>query len=84
MNKLIKENRTFLVLLFIVVAIRLVNINMPILEGTAVRQIQTAMIARNLYTSGFNFLYPQVDFFGSDPGYFILEFPLLNFIISGW
>ena len=82
MNKLIKENRTFLVLLFIVVAIRLVNINMPILEGTAVRQIQTAMIARNLYTSGFNFLYPQVDFFGSDPGYFILEFPLLNFIVA--
>jgi len=82
MNKFIKENKTFLILLFIVVAIRLVNINMPILEGTATRQIQTAMIAKNLYTNGFNLFYPQVDFLGTGPGYFVEEFPLLNFIVA--
>jgi 4-amino-4-deoxy-L-arabinose transferase-like glycosyltransferase len=77
-----KENKTFLVLLFIVVAIRLVNINMPILEGTATRQVQTAMIARNLYTNGFNLFYPQVDFLGPGSGYLVLEFPLLNLIAA--
>ncbi len=82
MNKFFRENKKFLILLFIVVAIRLVNINMPILEGTATRQIQTAMIARNLYTNGFNFLYPQVDFLGPGPGYLVLEFPLLNLIAA--
>jgi hypothetical protein len=82
MKKLFKENKTFLVLLFIVVAIRLVNINMPILEGTATRQVQTAMIAKNFYINGFNLLYPQVDFLGPGPGYLVLEFPLLNLIAA--
>lgn len=82
MKKLFKENKVFLVLLFFSVAIRLVNINMPILEGTATRQVQTAMIARNLYINGFNFLYPQVDFLGPGPGYLVLEFPLLNIIAA--
>ena len=82
MNKFFKENKVFLVLLLIAVAIRLVNINIPILEGTATRQIQTAMIARNFYLNGFNFLYPQVDFLGPGPGYVILEFPLLNLIAA--
>ncbi|MAF20098.1 MAG: hypothetical protein CMI55_00255 [Parcubacteria group bacterium] len=82
MNKFFKENKVFLVLLFLSVAIRLVNINMPILEGTATRQIQTAMIARNFYTNGFNFFYPQVDFLGPGPGYLVLEFPLMNLIAA--
>lgn len=42
------------------------------------RQIQTAMIARNFYREGFNILYPKMDFFGYAPGYVVLEFPLLN------
>jgi len=82
MKKFFKENKTFLILLFIVVAIRLVNINMPILEGTATRQVQTAMIAKNFYINGFNLLYPQVDFLGPGPGYLVLEFPLLNLIAA--
>ena len=82
MNKFFSENKVFMVILFVSVAIRLVNINMPILEGTATRQIQTAMIAKNFYINGFNFLYPQVDFLGSGPGYLVLEFPLLNLIAA--
>jgi len=82
MKKFFKENKTFLILLFIVVAVRLVNINMPILEGTATRQVQTAMIAKNLYANGFNLFYPQVDFLGPGPGYLVLEFPLMNLIAA--
>lgn len=82
MNKFFKENKVFLVLLLIVVVLRLVNINIPILEGTATRQVQTAMIARNFYINGFNLLYPQVDFLGPGPGYLVLEFPLLNLIAA--
>ena len=82
MNMFFRENKAFMIILFISVAIRLVNINIPILEGTATRQIQTAMIAKNLYTNGFNVFYPQVGFLGSGPGYFVEEFPLLNFIAA--
>ena len=82
MSNFFRENKVFLIILFIGVAIRLVNINMPILEGTATRQIQTAMVARNLYTNGFNIFYTQVDFLGPGTGYFVLEFPLLNFIVA--
>tara|TARA_B100000315_G_C14542647_1_gene571672 strand:+ start:59 stop:1537 length:1479 start_codon:yes stop_codon:yes gene_type:complete len=82
MGKFYKENKVFLTLLFISIAIRLVCINIPIIEGTATRQIQTAMIARNFYTNGFSILYPQVDFLGPGPGYLVLEFPLLNLIAA--
>ena len=82
MNKYFRENKTFLILLLVAVAIRLVNINMPILEGTATRQVQTAMIARNFYINGFNLFYPQVDFLGAGHGYFVEEFPLLNLIAA--
>jgi 4-amino-4-deoxy-L-arabinose transferase-like glycosyltransferase len=78
----LSKDKLFWVILFLLVAIRFINISMPILEGTATRQVQTAMIARNLYTGGFNILYPQVDFLGPGPGYMILEFPLYNFMVA--
>ena len=62
----------------VLVAIRLIYITMPILEGTAMRQVQTAMIARNFFKDGINILYPRVDFFGNAIGYLVLEFPLMN------
>ena len=82
MSKFVRENKTFLIILFISVAVRLININMPLLEGTATRQIQTAMVAKNLFTNGFNIFYTQVDFLGPGPGYFVIEFPLLNLIVA--
>ncbi len=78
----LKEKEMLLIILFFSVVIRLVNITMPLLEGTATRQIQTAMIARNFYLNSFNIFYPSVDFLGPGPGYMILEFPLLNAIIA--
>jgi len=73
-----KKEKLFWIILFALVGIRLINITMPILEGTAMRQVQTAMIARNFYREGFNILYPKMDFFGNAPGYVVLEFPMLN------
>lgn len=74
----LKEEKLFWTILIAMIGIRLFNITMPILEGTAMRQVQTAMIARNFYTEGINMLYPKMDFFGSGPGYVVLELPLLN------
>lgn len=76
------DNRAVFLIFALLILIRLINIAMPILEGTATRQIQTAMVARNLYTGGFNILYPRVDFLGPGPGNLILEFPIYNFIIA--
>jgi hypothetical protein len=40
------------------------------------------MIAENLYSSGFNILYPQVKRAGSNPGHVGTEFQLVAFIAS--
>ena len=79
-----KENRsrTVFILFFIIIAIRFINITMPILEGTAMRQAQTASITRNFYKEGINMLYPKADHFGKGPGYLVLEFPLLNVLAA--
>lgn len=77
-----KYKKIVFLIFFLAVAIRFVNITMPILEGTAMRQAQTAMIARNFYKEGINMLYPKADHFGSSAGYLVLEFPLMNTIVS--
>lgn len=76
-----RKNIVLFVFLFIIV-IRFINITMPILEGTAMRQTQTAFIARNFFKDGINILYPKVDHFGNDPGYLVLEFPIMNVLAA--
>lgn len=78
MTEFLRDNRKFVILFLIAVSIRFVNIGMPILEGTATRQTQTAMIARNLYEKGFDVMHPEVDHLGPGTTHLILEFPLLN------
>jgi len=76
----IAENKKKIIILLVfafIIGIRFINITMPILEGTAARQTQTAMMARNFFRYGFDILYPRVDFMGSKPGYMPLEFPIL-------
>lgn len=68
------------VILTMAVLIRLINVNMPILEGTAMRQVQTAMVARNFFRYGIDLLYPMVDHFGNKPGYLVLEFPFIGLL----
>ena len=63
------------------ILIRLINIDLPILEGANTRQIQTASITRNLLANGFDFLHPQVNFL-PEPRYSILEPPLYNTLVA--
>jgi hypothetical protein len=79
MNLIWNKRRTLLLSVFaVIIGIRFINITMPILEGTAMRQVQTAMIARNFFKDGINIFYPRVDHFGNTAGYLVLELPLLN------
>ncbi len=78
----IKKEKTFWILLFALIALRIVNLNLPLLEGTLVRQVQTASIAKNLYRDGFNLLYSHTYFSGNSPSYLVLEFPLFNFLVA--
>ncbi len=78
MSLLIREHRKFIFLFLIAVSIRFINIGMPILEGTATRQVQTAMVARDFYRNGFDIMFPEVDHLGPGKTCLILEFPLLN------
>lgn len=80
MNRYLREHKAFVILFLIAVAIRFINIFMPVLEGTATRQVQTAMIARNFYTHGFDIMHPEVDHLGPGKTCLILEFPLLNLL----
>ncbi|MBN1405027.1 MAG: glycosyltransferase family 39 protein [Candidatus Omnitrophica bacterium] len=78
----IKEEKALWMILLFSVVVRMINITMPLLEGTATRQIRTAMVARNLFLQHFNIFYPSADFLGPGPGYLVLEFPFLNAIIA--
>lgn len=47
------------------------------------RECQTAMIARNLWRDGWSgLLMPRIDWFGNEPGYMLLEFPLYNALVA--
>lgn len=62
--------------------VRMINLTQPLLEGASTRQVETAMIARNFYNHGFKLFYPQVDWFGDDPGYLMQEFYIIPFIAA--
>lgn len=64
------------------IAMRLYAINAPLVESHQVRQAQTAMMARNLYEDNMNIFRTRLDIFGNQPGYIILEFPLMHAIAA--
>jgi hypothetical protein len=70
-------------LLFVLaIGVRLQNLDQPLVEIMETRQIQTADISRNLERHSFNVFMPQVDRFGSEAPYLVLEFPFLNLAAS--
>ncbi len=77
-----KTFRIFLLILILGSAVRLININQPLLEYNATRQVETAMILRNFMNGGFNFLYPEIDDNGKGPAYLMQEFPLITAPLS--
>ena len=56
--------------------LRLVYLRTPLIDYHHWRQVDTAAIARNLHETGFNPLYPEIDW-GGRHGYVESEFPLL-------
>lgn len=69
-------------LLALAIAIRIYNINSPIIGIHSWRQSDTAAIARNFYENDFNLFYPQIDWGGNSPGYCETEFPIYSFIVA--
>ena len=67
----------FLIILF-GLSMRLYGIFNPLTEAWNIRQAQTAMMARNIYFDGINFLPTRLDFFGNSDGSVILEFPVMH------
>ncbi|ODH01705.1 hypothetical protein A4S05_27750 [Nostoc sp. KVJ20] len=69
-------------LLTLAIAIRIYNINSPIIGIHSWRQSDTAAMSRNFYENGFNLFYPQIDWGGNSPGYCETEFPIYSFIVA--
>ena len=76
-----KYRQHTLCIILISVAIRLIGVDQPLLEGAILRQIQTAEISYNLFSDGFDLLHPQIHVL-PEPRYFILEFPIYSSIIA--
>ncbi len=48
--------------------VRVIDINQPFVDGWSYRQSDVAMVARNFYRYGYDFLYPRIDYGGTQPG----------------
>jgi uncharacterized membrane protein len=72
--------------LFLIIAggllLRLYKIGSPILDLYPVRQEQCAMIARNFFKGNLNILDGKVDWYGNLNSRFMLEFPLISYIVA--
>lgn len=63
-------------------ALRLIELQAPLIDGQAWRQADSGAIARNFYQEGYNLLYPRVDWRGATPGYVEMNFPLYSFLVA--
>ena len=63
-------------------ALRLWDLGAPLLEMHSIRQAQTAMFARNIMRDSFKTLSTRIDWEGTRPGYFVLEFPAYEYIVA--
>ena len=70
------------VVLVLALALRLVHVGAPILGVHSWRQADTAAMARNFHENGYRFLYPQVDWGGSGPGYVECELPAFPYAVA--
>ena len=71
------------VVLSLGLAIRLVQIDEPLIDKQAWRQTDTAAVARNYYEEGGELFWPRVDWRGATSGYVEMNFPLYPYLVSG-
>ncbi|MEM8529668.1 MAG: glycosyltransferase family 39 protein [Chloroflexota bacterium] len=62
--------------------IRTYELTAPLLDYHSWRQADTAAIARNFMLNGYQWMYPQVDWGGTTPGFVESEFPLYSFSLA--
>ena len=81
---MLNKNTIYAILIiFVGLLARLVNITQPILEIAGWRQCYTASIARNFYYNGMSIFYPQVSYGGNTAGYIGgAEFNLYPFTVA--
>lgn len=77
-----RRNWILLALLLAASGVRLFRVDQPFIDPWSWRQSDVAAIARNYYTNGFRFAYPQIDWAGDAAGYVGTEFPVLPFIAA--
>lgn len=70
------------IIILIALAIRLYNINSPIIGYHSWRQADTAAIARNFHEHGYHLLYPQIDWGGNSDGYVETEFQIYPYAVA--
>lgn len=66
--------------IFISFVIRLINIDMPVIDAHSWRQADGYAMARNFYEISPNIFYPRIDHAGNLSGIMGSEFPLLNYL----
>ena len=86
-NKTYSRSAVFLVFL-LAFFVRLYHLNIPFVEpyNNMTRQAVGAMIAKNFYSHGFRFLYPEIDMNGNGYSLFDAEMPVYAYLsaIAYW
>lgn len=70
------------IIIILAALLRLINIGQPLLEGSATRQIFSAMVAKYFYQEQMNMLYPRLFIKGVEPFYAALEIQLAPFLAA--
>ncbi len=75
--------KIFWIIIVLSILIRVINIGMPLLEGSATRQIYSAMVAKYFYQEGkMNILYPKIPIKGDKPFYQALEIQFTPYLAA--
>ncbi len=79
-----KHKKIFWVIIILCILIRLINIQMPLLEGAATRQAANAMVATSFYEERYNIFFPRIHVNGLTPYYYALEIHFIPFIVASF
>jgi 4-amino-4-deoxy-L-arabinose transferase-like glycosyltransferase len=80
-SKIIKYKYEIIIILM-AITIRIILIWQPLLEYYPTRQVMTASVARNFFRYGYNIFFPELDFNGTGPSLYAVEFPLYPFLVA--
>ncbi|MCC7262607.1 MAG: glycosyltransferase family 39 protein [Candidatus Latescibacteria bacterium] len=69
-------------ILLLGLALRLIELQAPLIDGQAWRQADSGAIARNFYQEGYDLFHPRVDWRGTTPGFVEMNFPLYSFLVA--